>query len=373
MAVYELGSASEYHAQVRVAGSDELVCDVEGVTGLEWGRVRDDYSTAQVTMAKPRLGATCRRGLGAVGTWRHHLTLWREDDVVWHGPIVNKTERRDTLTLAARDMLAYLDRRGVKPQGSDSYFRPVPADTGALIRMLIQDGFAEHDPGLLAHAELRDSGTRSTLDHLWTDSATIGHVVRDLLHAGADLYTVGRTVYCVPDRTTGAPHQLCEEHFLGDIEVREAGLDAATRAVVVGAQPVGGDGQAVDGPPVRGAAGGVDPVLGLIERISGSESTTDSGVAEGIARAIVAYGCPPPVDLLVPSGARLSPTAPVDIGHLIPGAAFVVALDSYCTPVRAEFRLTELAVSWKPGETGESVAVSLASHGPPIPSEEQTT
>jgi hypothetical protein len=369
MAIEQLGCAERYQVAVTAQGGGPVVTWVSGLTELTWGRKRDDYSEASITVAKRQATADCCGKLGDTHVWLHELAVYRDEDQepVWAGPIIDKRENTTTFTFAARDMLFWLDRRGVEPVAPE-YFTPNPIDTGAIIRQIVTDGFPLADilrnPGLLEYAVLEDTGTTSTTDHLWRHSVSIGDVVRELLDAGVDLYTVGRRIRAHSDRSTATPYRLTDDDFLADLEVRENGLDTATRGILVGGQPLDGNQQPIQNvAPIIGLAGGPEPGYGLIDRISTSQNTVHQSVADGIAGAIRGYGFPPPVDVIVPQGAQLAPHAPVSLGQLVPGRRFVVALsDQYCTSAEQVFRLNEVAVSWTSTEV-EKVAVSLASEG----------
>lgn len=366
-----LGCASTYDAEIRSQGGGHLWTKVQGLTALRWGRKRDDWSEGSITVTKSLAGSDCCGKLGNTRTWGHELRIIRDNEPVWEGPIVQVREKRATLTFQARDMLFWLDRRPILDRAGP-YHPWFGVDTGAFIRLLITEAFTDPagvedwDPGLLAYAQLEDSGTTSTTEKLWRYSVSVGEVVRDLISAGVDLYTIGRRIVSISDKiaTNQAPYVLRETDFLSELEVVENGLDAATQAVVVGGQPVDGAGNPIqDVSPVIGLAGGWDPFYNMVTRFSSSPNVVQQSVANGIASAMRSYGYPPPVDIIVPSGAKLSPEAQVDMGQLIPGRLFKVTLDSYCRAVEQPFRLNELDVQWDDKST-ETVAVSLASGGP---------
>lgn len=368
-----LGCAVSYQAAVHAQGGGALWTRIGGITKLEWGRTRDDFSEASVSVAKSDAGAECCGQLGDTRTWGHELTVYRDEALVWQGPIVRTTETRTGFTLEARDMIAWLDKRAVSPAAAE-YFAPTPYDTGAQIRLILQDAFPAavplRDPGLTQWMDVSDTGTGTTIDHLWKDTKMVGDLVRELLAAGVDMYTVGRRVVVASDEAQLGlePLRLRDQDFLADLHVVENGLDAATRGLLVGGQPLDGNQQPVEGgSPIVGRAGGPEPFYGQLDKISTSPNTTDQATADGIAAAMRAYGHPPPLDLVIPDNARLSPQAQVTIDQLMPGAVVIVTLDGYCRQVQGDFRLTELAVSWEPGtDTGdaERIAVSLAAGGP---------
>jgi hypothetical protein len=252
MPAYRLGCASSYRAAIKRQGG-ALWTWVDGLDTIKWGRKRDDYSEASITVSKTLAGSSCCNKLADTHSWAHELAILRDDQLVWEGPITRRIERRASFSFEARDMIAWLDR-----------------------------------------------------------------------------------------------------------------LDTATRAVVVGGQPLDPTtGQPIqDVAPILGVSGGYDTYYGLVENLTSSSGITDTAVANGIAAARRSYGYPPPIDLVVPSGAQLSPHAPADINQLIPGAPFLVEMgESYCSTIAQAYRLNELEVTWLASEV-EQVAVSLASNGP---------
>lgn len=368
MPVYRLGCASTYNAEIRFRGGGGLWTKIEGLTNLKWGRKRDDFSEASVTVTKANAGLDCCGRLGQTRTWGHELRIYRNSKPVWEGPIVKITEKRATLDIEARDLIAWFDRREI---AHDYGGGTNPENTGTLIRTIISDAFPKGnaflDPGIMAFAVLQDTPGRTTKpDIYWKESTTVGEVVRDLLGTGVLMCTVGRTIYVVSDRAQMAatPYRLGEQDFLTELEVIESGLDAATRGIVVGSQPDQTQS------PKLGSADAPNPApdfpvnfYGRITRFSSSSNVSDGATLTGIARAVVASGWPPPVDIQVPNGARLSPEAPVDLGQLVPGNPFTVLLDNYCRKVQQTFRLNELEVTWGDNEV-EEISVSLSSNGP---------
>jgi hypothetical protein len=371
-AVERLGCAEDYRAVIKFRGGRTVWTPVRGLAAVAWGRRRDDWSEATIDVAKVDAGGDCCAKLGDTRTWGHELALYRgdEQEPCWEGPIVDKVERRASFSFAARDVAFWLDRTPVEYD----YFWPDPTDTGQIIRTLITDAFEVDDPGLVEWMDVRDTGRMSTTDRLWGWSQPLGEVIRELIGVGVDLFTVGRRLYVISDRTQldeGAPYRLDAAHFLDELQVREHGLDAAMLGIAVGGQPLDGEGQPIqDVAPVLGSQGGpndgYDPFYGRVTRWTSSPNTVAQSVADGLASAVYHAGQPPPVDLVVPDGARLSPTAPVSMGQLVPGRKFHVALgDEYCTRVDALFRLHEVDVTWtrQQDEASESVAVSLSSSG----------
>lgn len=381
-----LGTAQNYEAVIHYQGGQHIWQRVAGLAHVEWGRKLDDFSEAHITVAKGRAGDQCSGRLGEVRTWGHELTLFRDNEFVWQGPITQKSEFRSRFEFSARDMLAWIDRRRnpfVYNWAAPDTSNPNPAapiDAQRIIDILIRDAFREHDPGFLRGYESGyDLGTVATCQAMLVREKYIGDLVRDLIGHGIDMFTVGRRIIFWPERIArgNQPHRLTEADFLGDLEVREVGLDAATRAAVVGTAPqapVDSSGQQQPStiPAPVGVwphpPAGVDPFFGLIERGSSSTTATTVDAAESLARLIAAYGNPPPVSIIVPAKTQLSPKCQLSIRDLVPARRLLVALQSYCTPVTQEFVFNEIEATAdvsSRGEVSEQIQVSVTSKGSP--------
>ena len=56
-------------------------------------------------------GANCCAELAAVRTWRHYLSIFRDDQFMWDGPITGVDWSFDSVTVNATDIIGLLDRR----------------------------------------------------------------------------------------------------------------------------------------------------------------------------------------------------------------------------------------------------------------------
>lgn len=396
-----LGHASDYTAVIHMQGGQRIWTDVEGVSKLSWGRKLDDYSEAEVTVAKRSASDACCGKLGDTHTWGHELSIYRDDEFVWQGPITAKRETRELFTFEARDMIGWFDRRvtlGVYNWADKTTQNTNPAkpiDSALILGKIITDAFGRTngfwtnpllDPNLLAHVNIpAHSGHSATLQCLRLGDTNLGKAVRSVSENGLDLYTVGRTINAIPTSWAHEwpPIRLTENDFLADLEVRETGLDAATVAWVVGTQPqvpMSGNTQPPSETPAPLApwpylADGrwvpyepADPFFGVIMQSGSSMTATGVWECRNLAQAGVAYGNPPPVDVIVPPNAQLSPTAAVAMRELVPGYPVMVSLESYCTKARNRFVLNEVEVKvdLASESMAESVQISLAAQGNPL-------
>jgi len=344
-----LGCAQNYAAAIHERGGRRRVVTLSGITRIGWERKLDDFSDATVVLAKAKASRACLRSLGPIEPWQHEVSLYRDGQRVWEGPLFDFEESRASITLTARDPLAWLTRRAlhtVAPAG--------PVNAAAYADTVIRDalGYAGQDPNLIPFLQITTTNSPTTQRETQPLTVTAGAELAEIAKAGLDYFAIGRSIHVLPDRVdyTVRPYRLREEHFLADLTVRKVGSEAATKAYVVGTGETGAA-------PV-GEFGGPAAGYGLIENVSTSQNTSDLGVLAGIGAKVVGYGNPVPYTVLVPTGSQLSPRAPIGIPDLVPGRYIQVAIANYAVPVLALMKLNQVGCSWTP-DTPEQVSVAL--------------
>lgn len=390
-----LGSAESYTAEVHLRGGRVLWTPLEGITGLSWGRKLGDYSEATVSVGKATLPRECWGRIGDVinsagmvqrpgtHTWSHELTIRRDGGIVWQGPITEPSETGSEITFAARDMLAWTDRRITDVGFINETDPPPPHDAGDLLKRLMEVTFPLGDPinnnNMAEHWRIDAPAGRQYVfgQNVCQGSATVGSLVRDIAKVGIDLFTMGRKIYMVPNwyRIGQSPYRLHQNDFLGDLEVREGGLDMCTEGYAYGKEP--GQGECAefgawpnpDGiPPPPGWA---SQWFGRVSKWQEAQEANDKVTLNTMARALHEYGWPPPRAVVIPQQGQLSPDAPVGINQLVPGRPFRVSLPDYVFAASSLFRLNEVEVTWSPPDP-EQVQLSLVSANPP-PDDDQPT
>ena len=354
-----------------------------GLMEITWERVLDDYSECRLRF-RPRNGDDCCHKLKPVYNasgeliepglqpWAHELTLYRDGDLVWAGPVfsideeVMPDESTDHIQIVARDFLGWLDRRVIH---DDLYFNDQTYDLSYIAQQIILSGLRHDDLGLPQYMHVVPSNRKRkwSVRH-W--EARVGEELREIARLGLDFTSVGRRIYIKGPRYEGeSTPVLRTRDFLAGIEIRVVGAEAATAGVAVGATPEP-DPDDPDPPPIEdipphksywpkgGPADAVDPFYGLIENWSRSESVKDEGYLEWIASQKVAEGYPPPLTLSVPSGSGLAATAPVSIHQLVPGTYFTILVQGMCRSIAQHMRLSQVRVIWR-SDQPEEVGVSF--------------
>lgn len=317
------------------------------LTSVEYNRVLDDVSTAQVTIGVS--GPGCCTELGNIRSWRHWLNIYRDDSFMWSGPITTVDWSWDTVTVSAVDIIGILDRR--VPHQNLTF---TETDLTEIARQLIGDGFAPDDPGhdvtvigpagvLGGRQYSKDIG--QTADHL-----------RDLADTGLDFTAVGANIVLLPEDHCAVVGRLSDEDLPEGVTVSEDGTALATRWIVAGSDDSG----------ALGTAGGVDDYYGLLERYVEQTSITDQASADAAAAAKLRASLPAPV-FIDTQNITLSPTANVEVLSLVPGWCLDITTSSTCREITQRLKITGLQISEDGGDGDtpgqERILVQVAASG----------
>ncbi|MFE7105640.1 hypothetical protein ACFU98_10555 [Streptomyces sp. NPDC057575] len=366
-----LGCASTYSAVVHWRGGAQPYAALDTLTAVSWSRTINDVSEASVTVAKGDVSADCCGQLGDVAPWVHELTIYRDGELVWQGPIQRVVMRRDAITLEAADVFSWFDHlvntfqvryTSITPDAQGRKRAPITYIAENHIRLnLSAFQLADVDyPGILPYIVRRDAGLfpikvekdGSSNQTVWTEY--LGDILREWTKRGLTWTTVGRSLLLRGRHTTQAraTARLTLNHFAGDIEVIKDGREGGTYGFATSQQSQDiSDGRTVGTGRTRTAYGRLDVLVRLQEE---DASATDLRSA---ALDAIAGRYPVPLVINVPDNAQLTTDAPVSIRQLVPGERIDLLADVLCTPIEAGFMLSDVEVTWDQG--GEKVGIAL--------------
>lgn len=368
-----LGCAQAYAARLHWRGG-ALPFEssaMDRLTDVSWNRTINDVSEASVTVMKGDVSEACCRALGEAEPWVHELTLYRDGELVWQGPVVRTVASRTTITIVALDVFAWFDHlvntwmvRYVNATADSAGRRrgPITQIAANHIRLNVMDSrLGEPDyPGIMDYLIVRNAGLPSikvekdgsSNSSIWT--AYLGDILRDWTKRGLTWTTVGRSILLRgrPTSATRAQARLTMEDFIGEIEVIKDGAQAATSAFVTTQETQDiSKGKSLAIGNKRTAYGRVDTLVELQE-----EDATDADMLAA-AKDALAGRYPAPVSISIPDGGALAPTAPITLRQLVPGERVDVLAESFCAPVLQGFVITDVEVSWQDDQ--EKVGVTL--------------
>ncbi|TBO60919.1 hypothetical protein EYS09_03885 [Streptomyces kasugaensis] len=367
-----LGCAEGYTAAIHWrGGARSFVAEstLVGLTACSWSRTLNDTSDARIVVAKGNASPDCCAALGQVEPWVHELTIYRDGELVWQGPVTKVTEHRDSVAVEAQDVYAWLDKlvntsliRYVDASGPDGRYRaPVTHIAWNILRLNLGDTLSQpHDyPAVMDYIVRRDPAEQVRFEKDGTHNksiwnAYVGDIWRELAKRGLTWTAVGRSLLLRsrPTTSTVALARLELDHILGDVEVIKDGASAATYGWATTQQ----EQDIEDGLTVgTGRTGTPYGRLDTLVKVQGQE--TSAADLRQAAREAVAGRYPVPVTISVPDGSQLSPLAPVGVEGLVPGERVDVVTETFCTSVGQGFALTDVAAEW--GDGGEKIGITL--------------
>lgn len=328
-------------------GSYEVIAQGRGgaplVEALKWSsltfqRRLDDMSTTTVTCVT---GSSPE--LGRLDAWRHELSVVRDQQEVWVGPLVTPSWEPEVVTLQANDLFFWFERRLLE---IDRDF--VNADAGQIFTVLAQDALSrDNSMGIVLSPS--STGVPATRSVSASERRRAADVLRELARTAIDFTAIGRTIRCGGQEVPTEVAFTLVDDTLRSPKLTSNGTDCATEATILG--------QNVAGAAVAGVAGAGTAEFGLVQQSYSESTIQDTSSAQAAARSHWEFAKVPPRSL---SGV-LTREAPVDFGDLIPGARVHVELSSLDAEVNADFRLLQVDVTVTPSDQGqqEEVAITL--------------
>ena len=344
------------------------------VTSGNFTRVVDSISSGQFTMP---LTIGCAEALDKVQPLRHEVEVWRNNDLVWCGPIIDLSvdEDANTASVSCNDLAYWFNlrvfRHTMEPrdidiaeifQGYCDYalgrglpewgtFFPGDPPTGRVLA----DGkirpprptdppLYEDDFGL--KVEVSPVGVTGDRTVYKGDLKVVYSELEELAQTGVDFTVVNRTMMVGGGEVTddaGAtiilPGRFTDESFDQASRLRRTAEGMATEVLT-------------RGNGVRSRVGGPDSRDGIeVTRVLDEYSIEDQASADAAAQSYFDRG-KNPLDYVEGAGA-LTRSSPVQFQQLIPGARVRVLFEGSGITLDGGMRLDSLSVSWD--ENGEQV------------------
>lgn len=349
---------------------------VAALTTVSWARTVSDVSEASITIAKEGAEDCCAQ-LGQIEPWVHELSIYRDSDLVWQGPIVRVTEARATVVIDARDVLAWLDRLvntvqlryiTAEPDAEGRHAGPVQWIAHDLLKKNIGTSPLSQPPdwcGVLNYIVRRDTARDTKFEKDGSDNKSVWNAYLstifddELVPRGLEYTTVGRSILLrAPATEADRPQtRLFLEDVAGDVQVIRDGSAAATYGWATTQQE-----QNIS-PGLTVGTGQVGTPYGRLDwLVSSTAENADEDDLREVAQQAIGGRYPAPTSITVPTGAQLAASAPVSIEQLVAGERIDVVTNGFCMGISQAFRLSDVEVTWAGGSGtggGEQVAISL--------------
>ena len=347
-----LGSCNidRYSVEITRRGGYGRLADLsEWVESIDWNRVMDDRSTAEVVIRK-RSG--CHEPLSFVDPWATELRIWRDDEMVWEGPVTEYTEQDAFVVINASDITEWMQYRRITST-IDHEVLPGVAPT-EIAREIIEQAYAPDDPRVLEYVDIRSGGDLITRKIDVEDRTTYAEQeLRALAGSFIDYTVVGRRIIVWPDNYyLSSVGTLMQRHLVGDgWSIRSRGEDYGSRFIM-------------EGDAVTGIAGGVSERYGLVEQPLRDDTILDTATATQAAQRVYDMrAARPPRWLIFSDGTQLAHDAPITMRQLVPGVRLVADIsgEDIAQPFRQNMRLTRVSVGVD--QDGEKVQIGAFAVG----------
>lgn len=337
-------------------GGTRKLDDFTGVELIEWGRVRDDVSTAKINIrqgAETNLDAVLR-----AEPHRHELVIFRGQERVWEGPITLKSIADGEASISARDVCHYLERTVMVEADSSAFPNTEPAISrlDRIIRRELNRAWEIADPpaNIVPHIVLHQTPTDAE-----TSASTMAYQMTVHEHldsmawrGGMDYVVIGRALHLFDVNTgLGRTPTITRENFTAEPVLTAYGMEQASVSY------------ATDGQGNVGIAGEVDDYYGPWELLATAydESTGDEppSIAELTSQAQrnQAGRARTPVVARIPDNSTLDLRGSLEMKHLVPGILMPLRVEIMGEEVVQMQKLQSVRITERP--SGEEIKVTL--------------
>ena len=336
-------------------GGVNVIGELTPLSSARWERVRDEISTAQVTVPT----SECCDLLGELRTVLHELHVYRNGELVWQGVITRIEYEYEQVQVYAKDML-WVAKRTVLDEGYN-YNSPLVGNVIEVMDWLLRHktygkygdpwNMVNHlQPVRHADEPVTHRVANAWQFYVWEDFDKFAE------DNGADYTVVNRDIFYFDTHLAWNILPPLDPNFLSEFpRVVEYGNELATRGVVTNGQ--GQAGVATNG----GLAeyGVIDLLISNQQEGTVTPAATPEEVAgwANTAGRNISDRWPAPLAVVVPENSTLMPGSPWEMADLIPGSWYQVNITQLCRDVTGWHRLQHVGVS-ESAPQGETVQIT---------------
>lgn len=304
-----------------------------GFQSVQWGRERNETTKASLHAAiRPKVAHMLE-------PWVHLMTIYRGETLVWHGIVLEVEVTAQGTHVTAADGSVFFKYRRVP---HNRVWRQ--HDATQVMRTMVEDALGFADATRIVRS-ITAKDSRIWVTAGWTAAeCMVGEVVSHLEKMGM-VWTVHAGRLLIGPVAAGfTTPQITDQVFDGAFSVVKDGTEVTTDALVVG-KGVWGQYDVQDTP------------VGLVQSIDKADGLARAEECQQQAKRLVEDAKAAPRRIVVSSGARLLPHAPVGINQLVPGVRMPMSTSQTGVTVGSTMQLTKMSVTVDDG--GEKVAITV--------------
>lgn len=325
----ELG-CGHYRVVITQRGGSPILTE-PAFTAVYFGRRLDDSSSAtvEISVEAAKNDPVCCAALADLEPFRHEVNVYRDNELIWVGPVHDVTYDADKISIACKDLISWFDRRIIE---TDFGFREDVAD---IFERLADAALArDNSPNIRVHT--KRTGLIVAKSYLATDRIIAGDAMRELGNLGLDFTAVGRKIYTGGIEISFPRDLRVWQPSIRTMHIVKTGSEMANEVFVTGTPPGNSDTTLYGTATSRS-----DSYYGLIQAITSRPSDKEEEALDALARSRLEFLHQPPLYIT----ASFAPESPFGINDLIPGIRCDVRLEQNCLKINQVMRLQSLSVS----------------------------
>lgn len=343
--------AGEWRAIIQHRGGGAYIGELT-YTSLSMNRVLSDAADASITIsASDLIHSECCDVIKSFVPYKYELVLYRNQQSVYVGPIIEASFTRSSVTLESFDLFHWFEKRIINVPMIERY-----TDLAEAFETLYNIGIGQ-DPSPNIKFMKRDTGVKGGKEVNSEEWRRVADDMKELAESGLHFVVLDRVLYCFgnDDRPFPDLPVLISEDFGDDLTFTMNGADFANDVIVTGNTDEA-TGFARYGHKTSWNSTSDDPLITQV--FSESNNVSEGALDLSAMRRLDTFKRPP----LTPTG-TFSSHANLPFNRLLPGCHAPMALITGCVEVIDTFMLTRVEVSV---ELGQGVTESITPTFQPI-------
>lgn len=365
-----------HSAMIYDRGGTRRIGQFVKISSVRWTRDRDGISEAEVVLA----GTACssqRKLISRIASKRHELVIYRGKDRVWEGPIFRIGDEGSRVTIAAKDVCAYLFGTPLTKVWDNTSNGTGPTEMTTRLGGIIAYELSTNRTGYAVGGSMVPITAWEKLDppinvlphlvvHHFPNEArtaarttpfemTVGeHLQGAARQSGIDFCAIGRAIHLWDtSRNIHQTRTLTEADFFGNVIVTEYGADHTQGAYVVGQEGMYGEAINPDNLELYGPWMTIYNAYNEEETEAPTQPELNSQASRNLSGR-----SPAPVEVRIPDNSTIRLSETLRITDLVPGAR-VPLLATLNTRARNQDQKLDHLVVTESGSAGEKIAITL--------------
>lgn len=344
----------DYVVQIARRGGSPVLTELPW-SAFSYGRMLDEMSSASVTVPVGAIDEECCAVLTDLRAWEHEIVIWQDgaSDPDWVGPLIEPAWTRDAVTMQARDLFQHFERRRIGLFDYD----PIIDDPVTIFEAFALDALSGDLTPNITLVVQSLAGFDAERIVLVSEHRIAADELRELSRTAVDWTMRGRELLISGDSLNVPFVGIVDNEDIDNPTLTQRGAESASLVVVKGSPGSSGTSATfgADTKQVVTVVGGVEPNIGLVERVFSDLTVREGQSTDQAAASRLALLNPPPHVLTF----DLNQRSTIPRTSLVPGALIDPRVKLACREFSSMMRLAGVNVSVSASDTGPAESVTL--------------